>query len=108
MAKRISEIEGIGAKTSAALSAAGVKTVDDLLDDLDDFDIDEPESDSLEQEEPDAALDEFDEIDIDELDLDLDDSAEEQEENDELIDIDDILDLPDDAIDIDSLVDDEK
>ena len=31
MAKRISEIEGIGTKTSAALRAAGVKTVEDLL-----------------------------------------------------------------------------
>ena len=31
MAKRISEIEGIGTKTSAALRGAGVKTVEDLL-----------------------------------------------------------------------------
>ena len=31
MAKRISEIEGIGTKTSAALRSAGVRTVEDLL-----------------------------------------------------------------------------
>ena len=31
MAKRISEIEGIGTKTSAVLRGAGIKTVDDLL-----------------------------------------------------------------------------
>ena len=32
MAKRISDIEGIGAKTSVSLRKAGVRNVDDLLD----------------------------------------------------------------------------